>query len=324
LRNLAFLLILLQVIGVQAFAQSNAFRQRFKSRISQVQAILAAQNSAQAQQGSSNECLQRYDRLFNDSELSISLNLGYYDSSPGDNVFDIDLDREITNMLVAPCSSNQSACGFKQARMDIRDLMAKSFVKTILGPDKKSRTLRVKLFHASENQSASENRTDFNQTFRSNQAEYDFRTALKSADIVFYMGHSRDGGGPDFDPPKVLPDGHVDYNWYHHNKTDFKELLNDLSSTSTPPKLLGLLSCYSNMHFANAIRRASPKTGLLVSLNEIGDGQMFEGLLTVINGVQRFKCEQQLASDLDAANIDKTKVGNRQKSLLEFRNFPPR
>jgi hypothetical protein len=289
-----------------------------------VKAVLAAQNIRQAAQPPANECLQRYDRLYNDSVFNITLGLGYYDGRPGDNVYDIDLDNEISSMLRTPCKANETVCGFKPGQIDVSDLVSRVFVKTVLGPDKKPRVIRIKIFHASDDADDDENRKSFLQTMRSNQVEADFKDALRSSDVVFYMGHSRDGGGPDFDPPRLLPNNHVDYNYYHHHKADFAELLKDIGSASTPPKLLSLLSCYSNMHFASAIRRASPTTGLLVSLNEINDQQMFEGLLTVINGIQKFKCEPQLASDLEAANMDKTKIGGRQKSLLEFRNFPPR
>jgi len=297
---------------------------RFRPRIEAVKTKLQAQNLLHDRTPVAAGCKSRYEKLYSDGDISIVLGLGYYDNRPGGNaVQDITMDSEISRMLLSPCTPNQTVCGFTALKPDPSEKHTKIFGKRINSPEGKPRVIRIRLFHAAENMNDDVNRVSASQAQRSTEVESAFRNALRSADIVFYLGHSRDGGGPDFDPPRLLPDLHVDYNWYHQNKGDFRELLTEIGARSAPPKLLALLSCSSSMHFATGIRRVSPQAGLLLSLNTITDGQMFEGLGTFINGIQKFRCESQLAADLNAVNIDKTKVQNQQRSLLQFRGFPP-
>ena len=323
MKNLIFILILLQLTSAHAENAMDIWHQRFSGRVNVVRPILAMQNVKQAGAPPTAECLRRYDRFYSGNTLEITMALGYYDNRPFNGVQDGPQQMELERMLMTGCGPNQYACGFRKVPAPA-NAFSNSFIKVIKGPDNRPREIHIKIFHASETINDDVNRLSDAQVIRSRLAEDAFKSALRNSDIIFYMGHSRDGGGPDFDPPRLLGNNHVDYPWYHQNRGDFRELLAEIDAASRPPKLLGLLSCLSNMHFAAAIRRTSPTTGLMVSLNEIGDGQMFEGIMTFLNGIQRFKCEAQLSSDLDAVNIDKTKVHNQQKSLLEFRVFPPK
>jgi hypothetical protein len=322
--KLSLLLMLFQGSIAYGATAEEVYISRFRPRIEAVKTKLESQNTLHDRTGPTPACKKRYEKLYSNGDLKIALALGYYDNRPGGNaVQDIVMDAEISRMLTSKCTPNQTVCGFSEVKPNPTDKYSKFFGKRVSGPDGSARIIKIKLFHAAENINDDVNRTSEAQVLRSNAVENAFRYSLRTADVVFYLGHSRDGGGPDFDPPRILPDLHVDYNWYHQNKGDFRELLTEIGARAQPPKLLAMLSCSSAMHFASGIRRVSPHAGLLLSLNTIGDGQMFEGLGTFLNGIQKFRCEAQLSADLNAVNIDKTKVGAQERSLLQFRGFPP-
>ncbi len=75
------------------------------------------------------------------------------------------------------------------------------------------------------------------------------QAAVRDADGFIYVGHSRDGGGPDPYPPVLLANGHTDYEHYHRLKPGMKSLEPYLKAAPKAPILIGSFSCSSLKHF---------------------------------------------------------------------------
>jgi hypothetical protein len=76
--------------------------------------------------------------------------------------------------------------------------------------------------------------------------------------MVFYNGHSRSGGGPDFSPPQIRKDLQVDFAKYKMGKDSFIEMLQKFKEQKSTSAVLGLFSCNSTQHFEkdlNALKK---------------------------------------------------------------------
>jgi hypothetical protein len=121
--------------------------------------------------------------------------------------------------------------------------------------------IRLKLVHSSASPDDQANRRNPWQEHLSKAAEEEFVSGLRAASAVFYVGHSRVGGGPDFWPPRLRRDGHVDYDWYKRKKPGMESVLRGLAG-ETPLKFLGLYSCSSGPHFEKMVAKAAPQVRL--------------------------------------------------------------
>ena len=134
--------------------------------------------------------------------------------------------------------------------------------------------VRIEIYDASAGPDDVANRTDPYQAWKSARAAELFSHALRTADAVFYNGHSRAGGGPDFSSPQVIgPEQEVDYGFYRREEPGFTRLVEDLrqraaerpqAEASREAWTLGLFSCTSGPHFAKGVKAADP-SALLVS-----------------------------------------------------------
>lgn len=121
-----------------------------------------------------------------------------------------------------------------------------------------SHALNLRIIASSVGPDDNENRTNPMQILQSSYAMTKFSDALKNDDVVFYIGHSRRGGGPDFSPPLILRNGHVNYSWYRKNAPGLELLLSGLKSSNSIQEL-GMFSCDSNPLFFDKIRAISPQ-----------------------------------------------------------------
>ena len=185
-------------------------------------------------------CYRAYDKLFRSPTIRIRIAFGYKDSRPSRFVGDRYERLMLVHYLISPCVSGQWACGFARDRNDA-DLFTKEGVElrvtsSSVGPDDEL------------------NRKDPLQPVQSAHSESNFLDGVKGADVVFYNGHSRDGGGPDFAPPLLTPANSVDYSWYMAQKPGEKRLLAALTG-KRDPLILGLFSCRSGDHFLAEIEK---------------------------------------------------------------------
>lgn len=242
-------------------------------------------------------CLSAYVRLFSGPVVKISIVLGYKDARPARFVGDRYERFMLESYLLAPCPSPLEACGFLRDPSD-----ADRFTKQIVGPDGKMRTVDLRVHHSSAGPDDEENRVDPYQTHLSQEAHRAFFAAFQDSDIVFYNGHSRDGGGPDFLPPRLRKDGSIDFSIYQRLKEGERALLDALTPQARV-KLLGVFSCKSTKHFSKEIEKKKRGLALLTQQKLLYYTDALRSLLGALSGILEMRCESDLDSAMDAESI---------------------
>ena len=150
---------------------------------------------------------------------------GYKDARPGRFVGDRHERIAFVQELVEPCKNeeNKGPCGFRRHPKD-KELFLKRVFKDS-GEDVK---VLLRVVHSSVDTDDDANRKNQFQAFQSQRAESLFLDGLYNAHMVFYNGHSRFGGGPDFMPPQLNTAGKVDSGFYSTQTTGTNKMLNVL------------------------------------------------------------------------------------------------
>jgi hypothetical protein len=173
----------------------------------------------------------------------------------------------LMEQLNSPCESNQFACGFRENPDDAGDFRKRI---SIMGPDGKSRTRVVHISLRSSSVTPDEklNRTSSkdDQDSQTDATRDFYLDGLENADVSLYVGHARDGGGPDFGPPVVNPKlHHTDFDWYHKNHPGVDAIAEALDGAPKTAKVIGIFACWANDHFHDFLRKAAPNAGLVLS-----------------------------------------------------------
>jgi hypothetical protein len=244
----------------------------------------------------SKACLNRYQSLYQDGVLNVTVGFGYWDNSPGEFVFDQFISNGLRVALMAPCSPGVNVCGFKRSG----DL----FTKTVRGPDGKPNRFTINLLSSSLSSDNVAN-TTVNRVKQYAHCEavtrnY-FNEIARGSEVVMYVGHARNGGGPDFCPPVRDGRKHTNYPWYEANRPGFNRLLTSLATAESigkPNQIVGLYSCYSRRHFHKEMARTSPKTGFVLTDVEISSIDALNSLVTTLDAVIAQKCGTGLMEGL--------------------------
>ena len=130
-------------------------------------------------------------------------------------------------------------------------------------------------------------------------SEENFFGGLRSADYVFYVGHSRNGGGPDFNPPRLLAaTGKPDYLGYYRKFFPGRNrMMQELAKTSNGNVTVGLFSCESNLHFRSRLLGQNPKQPAILTIGTTGSLDYFDvlrGSLGYLEGILRGTCGARL------------------------------
>jgi hypothetical protein len=187
------------------------------------------------------QCYKKYSELFNKDSVDIRIIFGYKDARPARFVADRYERLTLINSLLARCNPNRFDCDFVRSRDD-GDLL----IKYIKGLDNKIHKIELRLVSSSVSPDDEANQKDPFQKWKSNKAAELFFEGLRQADIIFYNGHSRDGGGPDFLPPRLTHKHHIDYHWYRTKQLGLKNMHKALKTAKKPPAIVGLFSCRSD------------------------------------------------------------------------------
>lgn len=137
------------------------------------------------------------------------------------------------------------------------------------------------------------------QICKTKYARETFRSSITNGDeMVFYEGHARDGGGPSFEPPKVLANGHVNYSWYRQNRPGHKletSALRAAHDKGKAPVFYGSYSCSSRIHFLDRgqLAQSSPTTALVLSNRLSYSDETVAGLLQTIDSALSKRCESE-------------------------------
>lgn len=233
-----------------------------------------------------------------DRDIDMRIAFGYMDFA--NSVDDYYAMVAFAMQVTSPCRGQRSACGFKENPDDAGDFQKQI---TMLGPDGKPRSrtvhLRIRWSSATPDERLNRGARKADQDEQTANTRAFFADGLKNADVMMYVGHARDGGGPDFGPPVVNPQTHkTDFSWYHQHRNGLKFMTDALSSTAKPPKLVGIFACYAEDHFRQALRSASPSTGLVLA----GQSEFEAGLgqaTATLDSLLAFKCESEFKKAVD-------------------------
>lgn len=173
----------------------------------------------------------------------IGIAFGYLDQIPHDQVQDRIYNAKLRSLLLQNCYQEENIlCGFENSPDD----------PSLLIKD----NISIKIISSSLSTSNQYNISLEKQYQNSEFAAQLYKHFIQNFDVVYYMGHSRKGGGPDFLPPKLTIDRKVDYAFYQQNTPGLKNLLSSLQNTHVHE--IGLYSCDSEKNFKDLLVKKFP------------------------------------------------------------------
>lgn len=231
-------------------------------------------------------CRKTYENFYRKPALDLKVVFGYKDARPARFVADRYERMIFVQRITKRCRGQDQACGFIRSPAD-----ADLFLKKTPGPDGKERVIYLRVIQSSAGPDDVENRTNPYQKWRTRYATLAFLQGLSDADAVFYNGHSRAGGGPDFEPPRLGKNQDVAFDWYKRNEPGFNQIIATLEGAPSQLKLLGLYSCTSTKHFLDRVRAVKPDLGLITSTQLLYYSDALESSLEAVSSLLRMKCE---------------------------------
>lgn len=266
-----------------------------ENEIEQGKYLRATSNSPRTQEELS--CQNAYRKLSGRGSISISIMYGYNDQRPFTSVLDGDEKAILRSALLSPCRSPlERLCGFAE------DSQGK-LVKNLLDVDGRNLQIKINLTSSSVSDDDSANRTSFKdrQVQMSSDSRSEFARALREDDVVFYIGHARNGGGPDFSPPVLNSAGKVDFSRYQARKEGLSLMLANLSK-SEHLKLLGVFACAADQHFARTLKKTRPEIGYLLAGEVTLPTQMNYALWGALQALLGQACEKAMVVGMTATS----------------------
>ncbi len=260
----------------------------------------------------SKKCQESYKRIFQKAEIKINLAIGYHDGSQGRSK-DRAFADAFSRIAQRSCKKEQPSiqlCGF-QRESSGEDGGPRIYSKTFVGVDGKPHKMIFSIMNSSYSDSYDDNvgRDKQKQEQRSAQAEKFFTKSLKEADFVFYSGHSRAGGGPDFRPPvyKNISDKKIDYKKYKSEKTGLKQMVDAFNERdkNNPLGALGIFSCSSKDHFLKPLQKLAPKSAFIMTEEPSAFVDEAFTVVSAINGVMSQMCEKDLETSMKESGARK-------------------
>ncbi|HVK61249.1 MAG TPA: hypothetical protein VM432_06845 [Bdellovibrionales bacterium] len=254
-------------------------------------------------------CDRFYSKVRSTGQMKIVMGIGYYDFSEGEPfgfdyredgsfaikhhdfgmnaTIDITYDIMYREILTRRCSGSLQLCGFTEVARGV-------YSKTVTDPrgQKIQATVEIKDSSVTPEHSQNIGVLAAQQQAKSDATTQWFFDSVKSADLVIYNGHSRKGGGPDFHPPKLLQNLHVNYSWYGKNTPGLKRLLTALSSAPTKPAALLMMSCNSANLFEKPIRKAAPQMSVAGTNAVIPGNIPNKGAIAGMDAFLKFQCQE--------------------------------
>jgi hypothetical protein len=253
--------------------------------------LLVFRVEAEPEDSATQECRKAYENLFSGPEFKIGIFLGY--SEVGKNVTDGPRKAALASLLSRKCVRNQGLCGFSR---DVDD--ADHFAKTIVAPNGQKKRIILTVMNSSYSENDTENKGTYAnlQADKSDGIRAAFLKSLREDDAVFYLGHSRHGTGPGFKPM-----GALDWANALASKPALAEMLDTLKISGAKPKILGMLSCLGEQHYAKLLSKAAPTSALLLIRQTAANTDLERTLASALNALLARKCERRLQKDLQEA-----------------------
>jgi hypothetical protein len=232
--------------------------------------------------GTGASCPEDFSALETGRTLRISMFYGY-DNSEG-KVYDRVNARSMSHALTSQCRGRLSTCGFAIVSSSPSAVRLLKTLRTLDG-----RKVEINLFTSSLTDDAKEGMNPdvmyLAQDKLSRSMKQRFYRELVESDIVFYMGHSRLGGGMDFD---VQPGVTTLFNAVF--RLPMHPILRALRQRPTRLKMMGLFSCYSNQYFRRDLQDANPSLALILTTGYFNALPAEQASLGALDAVLSKKC----------------------------------
>jgi hypothetical protein len=258
----------------------------------------------------SKACVAAYNHLYpsDKTDLNFSIFIGYWDTQPepgaprGNAVIDPYVRNMFSEILTQPCGRGINLCGFTHDPAAGDTGETQHLMKTIAGPDGKSRNIHLTLESTSVSESNRDNEHEYGseQKAQSAKIQSDFMNSLSTNDVVLYTGHSRWGTGAGFKPlPKL--------SWSYFDAGFLKPVLHleekTLSESSKRPIVLGVFSCTSEKYYSKPFEKDAPDSSLVLTTEAPSDMEAHEATLGTLNALLGLQCEDGFKSSLPDAEI---------------------
>ena len=237
----------------------------------------------------SSTCQKQYLSLFSSDEINMTVAFGYDDLSEETSNDQKSLEIFVKTLTAKCAKWDQRLCGF-----NLKSKAPHVLVKKIFGPDGKPKTLKVTTDASSVGPNNKANRLSPLQKLQSQSVQNLFLSGLENSEITIYMGHSRDGGGPSFAPPKLDSHGHVNYDYYHKHKSDKKLMVQSLAKTPHKSRIVALISCSSIRWFARSIENEAPSSGIIGTTESFTTGN-FKETWPLMERIFSYQCLKDLS-----------------------------
>ena len=274
-----------------------------------MEASLVAKPLPSSEETAADQCLPVYKNAIQNKVFDIRYALGYFDDSQGIDIIwngqnwgispslDIGIFNSIIRVLTESCenSSQLDLCGFSLSGDPGSGKVTLEKQIKLIG---NGVTARITLTQASASESFVNNKNLLadRQSFLTQQSEENYFGGIGKADVVIYNGHSRNGGGPDFNPPVLNSILHVNYDGYYRvKKPGISRVLNAIKSNSNKDDILAFFSCFSRKHFYDDILKANPKQRLILSADAIDYFDSLKASMGYLEGLLHSTCGQNLA-----------------------------
>lgn len=245
------------------------------------------------------KCDRAYSLLTRDGSLFITVVFGYKDSRPLRFVGDRYERAAFVDQLLSSCGEDEVLCGFATDAGN-----PEFFTKKMMWLDGKERYIQIQVLASSVGPDDEWNRNSKVQQWHSDRTYRLFRRSITKSDIVFYNGHSRTGGGPDFYPPRLTKSGLVQYKHYQDMRPGFSDLLEDLERAkgARQPRVIGLFSCASTKHFQQTMLALKPKLGVIASEALLYQADAMDNMVRALTALLNGECEPQFNKRLRASD----------------------
>jgi hypothetical protein len=239
-------------------------------------------------------CADKYADLYKNRKLNVSIFFGYKDARPARFVADQYEKIQLIDRMLKQCGIGQKLCDFRW------ESSTDSYLKKIKVKAGYSVDVEFKIFSSSVSPDDDKNQTANYQLWVSESVKNQFKAHLRNADIVFYSGHSRSGGGPDFFPPLLSKTNMVKMDPYKESRDGLKHMVQSLKESGVNRlKLLGLFSCISETYFIDELSKAQPRLGFITSKDLLYQADSFRNLVNSAEAILEEKCEEEFNQSLN-------------------------
>jgi hypothetical protein len=202
-------------------------------------------------------------------------------------------------------------------------------LRVFAGPGSQGQSLRVSMIWSSATSSTAKNiGVGRNLQLRcSHEALKFMQKAATDAEVQVYVGHSREGGGPDTFPPVTLTNiggdrQQVDYSYYGNSQPGLESLGSYFLKARKTPHLIAWTSCATDRHFrgwlSRVLSRKNSATSLVLSTrltDHIPEQAQIEGrdeglmvVTRLIEALQKHQSKVEFMQSLLSCEIDSLRV----------------